>query len=625
MARKLIVEIVADSSGYTRGIAGAERATEAFTGTVKGLSIGLGTLAKSFVVLEVFNKAFEGLTEAVHSGIGEFKESTQIQAQTAAALKSTGDVSGKTAEQIHGLSLSLSNLSGQSDESIQSAENVLLSFTNIRDSLGKNNDVFTRATQTVVDFSARTGKDAPAAAVLLGKALQDPAKRVGILARAGVVLTASQTEYLKKVEAGQGILAAQKILLGDLATRFSGAAAAAGKTLPGALDILKERFRDLAGEGVGAVAPALTSAVNGLAGFVVKLTEAHGAAAKLGIVTAGLKNLGRQVFDTIKAGFEQIDWSRLFSRIGDIGLSLLSQIRAQVERVDWTALGRTIGDRIKAVNWRAVIQDAATGLTTAVTGLLNTLTRALQAVDWEKVGKTIADGLALAVGAVAKFLADVDWSKVIRALVRGLAAAADAAGALFEGISKEIGRFILAGLEKGLDAAGRSLEATALRIALKIVEPFTHLPQFLGGGTFQDLQKTMQTQLQSLGTAGQTFAQQAAHQIAQGFVTQLQSEQATIVKTFQDFFGSVTGLKLPGVVSGSGSATTTAPPRKPAGADIGAGAGGNRKGVSQSQRNTFFDNMISRLLDQAQDGTIQQQIAKLKDRKSTRLNSSHRP
>jgi hypothetical protein len=615
LARKLIVEIVADASGYTRGIAGAERATKEFTSAVNVAKVSIGALAKSFVVLEAFDAAFRGVTEAVHAGIGEFKESSQIQAQTAAALKSTGDISGKTAEQIHELSLSLSNLSGQSDESIQAAENVLLSFTNIRDSLGKNNDIFTQATKTVVDFSARTGKDAPAAAVLLGKALQDPAKRVGILARAGVVLTKSQTDYLKSVESSKGILAAQKILLGDLSDRFSGAAAAAGKTLPGALDILKERFRDLAGEGVAAVAPALTNVANGLAGFVVKLTEAHGATAKFHVATAGLKDLGRQVFDTLKSGFERIDWSKLFDRAGDIAGLLLSSMEAQVQRVDWTGLARTVGDRIKAVNWRAVIQEAANGLTVAVVGLLNTLTRALQAVDWEKVGKVIADGLVLAVAAVAKFLADVDWSKVIRALARGLLAAADAAGALFEGIAKEIGRFILDGLTKGLTAAGKSLEATALRIALKIVEPFTHLPDFLGGKTFQDLQKTMQTELASLGTAGETFAQQAARQIAQGYVTGLQSEQATIVKTFQDFFA---GIATPAALEPISDAALSGPtastqPYRPAAPDIGAGAGGKkRKGISQSQRNTFFDNMISRLLDQAQDGTIQQQIAKLK-------------
>ena len=180
-------------------------------------------------MIDLLDKAMEGLTGAVGAGISEFRESTQIQAQTAAALKSTGDVSGETAKQIHGLSLELSNLSGQSDESIQSAENVLLSFTNIRNSLGKNNDIFTQATKAVVDFSARTGRDAPAAAVLLGKALQDPAKRVGILARAGVVLSQSQTEVLKSVEKNQGILAAQKILLTDLSKRFEGAAPPQGR------------------------------------------------------------------------------------------------------------------------------------------------------------------------------------------------------------------------------------------------------------------------------------------------------------------------------------------------------------------------------------------------------------
>lgn len=619
MARKLVVEIIADASHYTKGLESAERMTKSFAGTVQAATISVGTLAKSFAVFAVFDAAYRGLTDTVHAGIGEFKESTQIQAQTVAALKSTGDISGKTADQIHALSLSLSNLSGQSDESIQSAENVLLSFTNIRDSLGKNNDVFTRATKTVVDYAARTGKDAPAAAVLFGKALQDPAKRVGILARAGVVLTKSQTAYLKSVESSKGILAAQKILLQDLSVRFSGAAAAAGKTLPGALDILKERFRDLAGEGVGAVQKPLTDAANALAGFVVKLTDAHGATAKFHVLLGGLKDVATSAFDTLRAKIEQIDWGRLFRGATSIGRSLLDQIRQQLQRVDWGELARTIGDRIRSVDWAAVIKDAAHGLTVAVTTLLDTLTAALRKVNWEQVGKAIADGLAIAVGAVAKFVASIDWGKVIKALARGLLAAADAAGALFEGVAREIGRFILIGLQKAFTYVGKQLESVGLRLAIAILDPLSSIPRLLGGGVFQDLKKTLQGQLASLGTAGETFAQQAARQVAEGYVKGLQATQAQIVAAFQNVFAAMSGATAPALTSGAAIAAAAAGPAaadtplRPAGADITTGdPTKGRKGITAAQRNTWFDNMISRLLDQAQDGSLQQQIAKLK-------------
>src|SRR3989442_1344940 len=117
------------------------------------------------------------MSDAVHLGISEFKEQTTIQAQTAAALKSTGGVANVTAKHIDEMALSLSNLSGIDDEVIKAGENVLLSFTNIRNFAGKNNQIFDEATKAVADYAARTGKDLPQSAVIIGRALEDPARR----------------------------------------------------------------------------------------------------------------------------------------------------------------------------------------------------------------------------------------------------------------------------------------------------------------------------------------------------------------------------------------------------------------------------------------------------------------
>ena len=45
--------------------------------------------------------------------------------------------------------------SGVDDEAIQSGENLLLTFTNIRNEAGKGNDVFDQTTKAALDMSRR--------------------------------------------------------------------------------------------------------------------------------------------------------------------------------------------------------------------------------------------------------------------------------------------------------------------------------------------------------------------------------------------------------------------------------------------------------------------------------------
>jgi hypothetical protein len=52
-----------------------------------------------------------------------------------------------TAKQVDALATSISNLSGLDDETVKSGESILLTFTRIRDSVGKGNDIFTQATK----------------------------------------------------------------------------------------------------------------------------------------------------------------------------------------------------------------------------------------------------------------------------------------------------------------------------------------------------------------------------------------------------------------------------------------------------------------------------------------------
>lgn len=613
MPPRLIIEVLGDTSNFERSMKRTGEVAGGLTGVVGRLSIGFGQLAKSTVIIYGLEKAFESLSGAVHAGIDEFKENASIQAQTNAALKSTGGIADVTSKQIRDLSVELSNLSGISDESIRSAENVELAFTNIRDSAGKGNDVFTEATKLIVDFSARTGKDAPAAALLFGKALEDPAKRVGILARAGVVLSESQVKVLKSTEKTQGILAAQKILIADLKVRFDGAAAAAGKTLPGALNILKERFKDLAGSGISRVAGPLRNAAVGLAAFVVQLTNAHGAVAKLDVLGDGLRSLAAKIEAGVKGEVAKINWDAVFAGVKKIGAALERGVVAGITAL--RSLGARLGSAVKrqidAINWAAVVGRAGQLAGDAIVTGLNALTAAIRKVKWATVGKAIVDGIVIAIAATAKFLASVDWGKVVEALFRTLKAAIEASNSLMLGIGKEIGKLLFAGIQAGLSAAGNVLEKLAINIALKIIEPFTHIPGFLGGGAFQDIKTQLQATLADMqktaATGGSAVGTALGAGITAGSHNAFANFRATVV-------AALTPLSNGGSdpTSDSASSGPAVPGLTPAAADIGQGTASRRKGITASQRNTFFDNRISRLLDQASSGGIQQQISKLK-------------
>jgi hypothetical protein len=194
------------------------------------LVIGIANLA---------GDAFGFLKDQVKGVFQESLDAQQGLAQTNAVLKSTHDASGMTAQAVLDLAGQYSHLTRFSDDTVQSAENMLLTFT----SIGK--DVFPQATKTVLDMSQALGQDTKSSAIQLGKALNDPVQGVTALQRVGVTFTDKQKEVIKKLWDTGNAAGAQKVVLDELQREFGGTAEAAGKTLPGQLDILKQNFADL--------------------------------------------------------------------------------------------------------------------------------------------------------------------------------------------------------------------------------------------------------------------------------------------------------------------------------------------------------------------------------------------
>jgi stage V sporulation protein SpoVS len=138
-----------------------------------------------------------------------------------------------TAASVDKLATSISNKTGADDEAIASGAALLLTFTNVKNGVGKGNDIFNQATQTAVDMAAAmnggevSAEGLKGANIQLGKALNDPIKGISALSKVGVSFTEQQKKQIKAMVKAGDVAGAQKLILKELGKEFGGQAAAA--------------------------------------------------------------------------------------------------------------------------------------------------------------------------------------------------------------------------------------------------------------------------------------------------------------------------------------------------------------------------------------------------------------
>ena len=240
---KIILDAEDRASGKVKGLEGA--LDQAKTG-LAAIGAGIvGSLAGAATV------GFGALTAGLIDSTKEAMNAQSVQAQLNAVLESTGGKAGMTADAVNSLSAEIQRLTPFEDEAVTSAQSMLLTFTNI------GSDVFPQTTWAVTDMAQAMGMDLQSAAIMVGKALNDPVQGVTALRRVGVQLTDTQEEMIKKMIKTGDIAGAQRVILGELATEFGGSAIAAGKTFAGQLDRLKNSLSDVKETIGGAILPVL--------------------------------------------------------------------------------------------------------------------------------------------------------------------------------------------------------------------------------------------------------------------------------------------------------------------------------------------------------------------------------
>jgi hypothetical protein len=403
IARKIEIEILGDSRSLERAFG---RAGHASTGL--GRSLGaLGRTAKIAIGAGV-GAGIVGLGFALHASVKEFEQAQQAAAQTAAVIKSTGGVANVSAKHVTSLSNALLKKTGIDDEVIQSGENMLLTFRNIRNEVGKGNDIFDQATVAGLDMSKAMegagfeGGSLKTTMIRLGKALNDPVRGMTALRRVGVMFTKAQEETIKKLETTGHHMKAQKLILAELTKEFGGSAAAAGKTLPGQLTILRESLKNFGASIVAKAIPPLTD----FFGWLGKIAAAPTLKLKFDLAVGGIKDFGTRIQAQIQSAVSGVDWA-------PIGRHLGQAIGASIVFTD-AAVSRALSSLIGFMNAHAQ-SFADVGLTIALTMVSRLFDPGFWLSHWK-----ILVGLASIV--LLKGLGRVGGEAGL-ALVRGLATA----------------------------------------------------------------------------------------------------------------------------------------------------------------------------------------------------------
>jgi hypothetical protein len=163
-----------DSAGKKAG----QGYSKGFAGSLKGIVAAIGVTIAAKKVLDFAKES-----------VAEAREAQKVGAATEQIIKATGGAAGVTSKQVSDLAGSLSLATGMDDEMIQSGQNLILTFKNVKNEGAGLDAIFDRTTKAALDLSAAGFGSVSSASLQLGKALNDPIKGVSALARSGVTFS----------------------------------------------------------------------------------------------------------------------------------------------------------------------------------------------------------------------------------------------------------------------------------------------------------------------------------------------------------------------------------------------------------------------------------------------------
>jgi len=258
----------------------------------RGIGTAIGNIAKLGLV------AGAGLGAAVKSGIDDLAALENATTSVDGAIRQMGQTGQITAGQVAGWANDIEADIGAAfdDKDITSATATLIRFGSVTP---KN---LRKAMTVMTDLAAKTG-DVDSAATLLAKALADPEKAAGKLARTGIVLTKVQQDNIKALVKAGETEKAQAVLLDIITTKTKGAAEATQGPYKRALSVLA----DVSEDAKKALAEGFLPVLERVAGFLSKkLADPK--------VIEDIRGLGRGLADAFSKALdaaEKIPWGSI--------------------------------------------------------------------------------------------------------------------------------------------------------------------------------------------------------------------------------------------------------------------------------------------------------------------------
>lgn len=162
--------------------------------------------------------ALGALSVAGFGAVKAAEESARANAGLEQVLKSMGFEENIAATKAY--ADELSRLTGIDDEAIITAQTKLATFSEV----AKSTETMGQATKIAADLSAAGFGSMDSAAVMLGKALQDPIKGIGALSRVGVTFTEEEKKMVAEMVKAGDAAGAQALIMGALETQVGGVA-----------------------------------------------------------------------------------------------------------------------------------------------------------------------------------------------------------------------------------------------------------------------------------------------------------------------------------------------------------------------------------------------------------------
>lgn len=223
-----------------------------------GLRRTLGAIRNQLLVVAF---AFGGIIRLFKGWVAAAIEQETAVRKLETVLKSTGYVAGLTAKQLQEMAAGLQQVTMIGDETIISAQSLLLTYTQI------GRDIFPQALEAIMNVSTAMGTDLQSSVLQLGKALNDPVLGITALTRVGIQFSVEQKKQIKLFVEQGNVAEAQKLILHELETEFGGLARAMTDTTEGALKQMTNAWGDMKealGEGLTPAIKSLSIAMKGM-------------------------------------------------------------------------------------------------------------------------------------------------------------------------------------------------------------------------------------------------------------------------------------------------------------------------------------------------------------------------